>query len=84
MLCKVVKVRALPDHHLEIEFEDGLPGVLDYSHVVWGPVFEPLRDPARWAEVGIDEEGVVFWPNGADLAPDTMYERLKAQTTAAR
>jgi len=34
--------------------------------------------------VGIDEEGAVCWPNGADLAPDTMYERLKAQTPAAR
>jgi hypothetical protein len=80
----VVKVRALPDYRLEIEFEDGLHGILDYSHVMWGPVFEPLRDPERWAEAGIDEDGAVRWPNGADLAPDTMYERLKAQTTAAR
>lgn len=84
MMWRVVKVRALPDHHLEIEFEDGLAGVLDYSHVIWGPVFEPLRDPARWAEATIDEFGVVCWPDGADLAPDTMYERLKAQSTAAR
>ena len=84
MLWRVVKVHALPDYHLEIEFADGVSGVLDYSHVLWGPVFEPLRDPARWAEAGIDEEGVVCWPNGADLAPDTMYERLKAQSTAAR
>lgn len=84
MLWRVVQVRALPDHHLEIEFADGVSGVLDDRHVIWGPVFEPLRDPARRAEAGIDDEGVVRWPNGADLAPDTMYERLKSQTPATR
>lgn len=31
-------------------------------------IFEPLRDPERWAEVRVDELGVVCWPNGADLA----------------
>ena len=84
MLWRVVKVRALPSYRLEIEFADGMRGVLDYSHVLSGPVFEPLRDPERWAEVGIDADGVVCWPNGTDLAPDAMYERLKAQTSAAR
>lgn len=81
-MWRVVKVRALPDYRLDVEFDDGVAGVLDYRHVLWGPVFEPLRDPDRWAEVGIDKEGVVCWPNGADLAPDTMYERLKSRSTA--
>ncbi len=84
MLWKVVKVRALPQHQLAVEFADGLSGVLDYGHTLWGPLFEPLRDPARWAEVRIDEEGVVCWPTGADLAPDRMYERLRSQASAAR
>ena len=83
-MWRVVRVKALPDYRLEIEFDDGVAGVLDYSHILSGPVFQHLRDPARFAEVGIDEEGVVSWPNGADLAPDTMYDRLKAQSTAAR
>jgi hypothetical protein len=83
-MWRVVKVRALPEHRLDIEFDDGVAGILDYSHLLWGPVFEPLRDPERWAEVGIDEEGVVCWPSGVDLAPDAMYDRLKAQSTAAR
>ena len=81
---KVVRVRALPGYRLEIEFSDGVQGVLDYSERLRGPVFEPLRDPARFAEVGIDEFGVVCWPNGPDLAPDAMYERLRSGTTAAR
>jgi hypothetical protein len=74
---KVVRVRALPGYRLEIEFDDGVQGVLDYSQRLTGPVFEPLRDPARFADVGIDEFGVVCWPNGPDLAPDAMHERLR-------
>lgn len=77
-MWRVVSVRALPNFRLEIEFEDGVHGVLDYSRELRGPVFGPLRDPARFAEVGIDEFGAVCWPGGADLAPDAMYERLKA------
>jgi hypothetical protein len=83
-MWRVIKVRALPGYRLEIEFEDGVAGVLDYGHILSGPVFQPLRDPERFAEVGIDEFGAVCWPNGADLAPDTMYERLKAQSMATR
>ena len=41
-----------------------------------GPVFEPLKDPAYFAQVTVDAElGTVVWPNGADLAPDALYER---------
>jgi hypothetical protein len=82
-MWKVVKVRALPEFRLEVEFEDGVRGVLDYRDVLRGPVFEPLRDPVRWAEARIDDEGVVCWPNGADLAPDAMYDRLVAKPTAS-
>ena len=84
MLWRVVKVKALSGYRLEVEFADGVQGVLDYSHVLRGPMFEPLRDPARWAEVRIDEDGVVCWPNGADLAPDAMYERLTGGVYSAR
>ena len=83
-MWRMVKVKALPGFRLEVEFEDGVRGFVDCADKLWGPVFEPLRDPARWAEVGIDPDGVVCWPNGTDLAPDAMYDRLKAQSSAAR
>src|SRR4029453_4142776 len=81
---RVVSVRALPDYRLEVEFTDGTRGVIDCSGELWGPVFEPLRDPARFAEVAIDEFGAVYWPSGADLAPDAMYEEIKRGKTTAR
>lgn len=40
-----------------------------------GPVFLPLHDPAYFAQVKLDQEcGTVIWPNGADLAPEEIYE----------
>ena len=81
---RVTAVRALPTYRLEIEFSDGVRGILDYEDRLFGPMMEPLRDPDRFAEVGIDEFGVICWPNGADLAPDAIYDRLKSGAAGAR
>jgi hypothetical protein len=80
----MVKVKALPGYRLEVEFQDGVRGIVDCSGTLWGPVFEPLRDPEKFAEVFVDEHGAPCWPNGADLAPDAIYEDLTSGTSAAR
>jgi len=42
-----------------------------------GPVFDEARTPAGFAKAAVDAEtGTVVWPGGADLAPDTLYQRL--------
>lgn len=44
-----------------------------------GPVFEDARTPKGFAKVQADSEtGTVVWPGGADLAPDTLYERVQS------
>ena len=39
--------------------------------------FEPLRDPAYFAQVFVDEFGAVAWPNGVDLCPDSLYRDIR-------
>lgn len=39
-------------------------------------MFEPLRDPEFFFQVKVDDFGAVCWPNGADLAPDALYQKL--------
>jgi hypothetical protein len=63
---------------LALTFADGLSGELDVLDRIWGPVFERVRTPEGFAEARFDSETkTVAWPSGADLAPDTLYERLR-------
>jgi len=80
---KVVKVQVLPEYRLSVEFDDGVRGEVDLSDRLFGPMFEPLRDPILFAQAFIDEYGVVCWPNGADLAPDALHRRLNKDAAIA-
>jgi Protein of unknown function (DUF2442) len=63
---------------LNLRFADGLSGEVEVLDRMRGPVFEQARTPEGFAEVTVDPEtGTVVWPGGADLAPDTLYERVR-------
>lgn len=78
MLKDIVAANALAGYCLQLRFEDGVEGVVDLAqHLSFRGVFEPLRDPAYFAQVRVDPEpGSVAWPNGADLDPDVLYGRV--------
>jgi hypothetical protein len=81
MMPRVVKVAALPQYRLHVEFDDGVAGTIDLSGELDGEVFQPLRDKATFRQVMVDEFGAVCWPNGPDLAPDTMHSQLAREPT---
>jgi hypothetical protein len=63
---------------LDLTFADGLRGEVEVLKRMRGPVFEKARTPEGFAKVTVDpERGTVVWPGGADLAPDTLYERVR-------
>jgi hypothetical protein len=78
-MYRVTRVSPGQAYTLLVEFADGTSGIVDLSQRLFGPVFEPLRDPALFSQVAVDEYGAICWPNGADLAPDALYRALSAQ-----
>lgn len=71
------------DFGVRVRFEDGTEATVDLAYLSdYGGVFEPLRDPAFFARLRIDDEGAtLIWPNDADIAPETLYARAKGRVT---
>ncbi len=62
-----------------IVFDDGKSGDVDFSEYIGrGPVFEPLRDASFFKNATI-ESGTISWPNGVDIAPETLYAKIDSQ-----
>ena len=45
------------------------------------PIFEPLENTEYFQRFFLDG-GTVSWPNGADIAPETLYDRAKSSAAA--
>jgi len=74
-ILRIVTVRYLGGHRLFLEFNNGEAGEVDLASDLEGPVFQPLKDHDYFSLVRL-EGGTVTWPNGADLAPEYLVERI--------
>ncbi len=71
----VTSVKVLKPYVIEVTFKDGRCRKVDLKDELYGEMFEPLRDPALFAQVTVDPHWhTVVWPNGADLAPEFLYD----------
>jgi hypothetical protein len=68
-------------YRIHVVFNDGVESTLDFSTWLHGPIFEPLHDQEYFKRFFVDG-GTVAWPNGADIAPETLYERAKSSVAA--
>lgn len=82
MIVDVVAASPRPPRLLELVFDDGVAGIVNLDEVLdaYDGVFAPLLNPEFFAQVQVDRElGTVVWPNGADIAPETLYEAVRRQ-----
>jgi N-acetylglutamate synthase-like GNAT family acetyltransferase len=73
----VVGAKYIRDYVIEFTFADGLQRAVDLEPFLDGPLFAPLRSPRKFRAFKVDDDaGTIVWPNGADIAPETLYYDL--------
>jgi len=78
MILHVKEAKYLHDYLIWVRFNDGIEGEIDLSDELEGEIFEPLKDISLFKSFKVDLElGTIVWQNGADLAPEFLYENVK-------
>ena len=78
MIPKVVEAKYAHDYVIHVRFADGTEGDVDLSQELYGEMFEPLKNRETFAKVTVHPEfHTLCWPNGADIAPEFLYEKVE-------
>jgi len=77
-LPRIVSAALVQNYVIRLSFADGVEGEIDLANELDGEVFLPLRDPAMFRQLRLDPElHTLVWPNGADFAPEFLYQLVK-------
>lgn len=77
MIIHVKEAKYLHDYVLWLRFNDGAKGEVDLADELDGEIFEPLKNPDNFKDFIVDPDlETVVWKNGADMAPEFLYEKM--------
>ena len=79
MKYHVAEARYIENHIVHLKFKDGLEGEMDFSDELDGQIFEPLKSIKYFKTFNI-VGNTVSWDNGADFAPEYLYQIVKNRT----
>ena len=80
-MLDVTKAKYVSGYKIWVEFSNGESGEADLEPDLWGPVFAPLKDPEKFKQFKLSEAlHTIAWDNGADFAPEHLYERMCAKS----
>ena len=78
MFIHIREAKYLHDYVIWFRFNNGAEGEFDFQDQLWGEVFEPLKNKDEFIKFKIDPDmETIVWDNGADFAPEFIYERMK-------
>ena len=75
MFLHVERLEYLEAYKLRLTFNNQVTQDIDLSTEIYGEIFEPLKDIEYFQQVGLNPETkTIEWPNGADFAPEFLYQ----------
>jgi len=78
MILHIKEAKYLRDYTIWLRFNDGAEGEVDLKTELDGEVFEPLQNVNQFRNFKVDPElQTIVWDNGADMAPEFLYEHLR-------
>lgn len=75
-LIRVVDVEYIKDYIMQLEFSDGKTKEIDFLPLLKGKMYEPLKDKKIFIQFALTS-WTLEWVNGADFAPEYLYETGK-------
>jgi hypothetical protein len=81
-LPSVIRARHETAFRIHLTFNDGTEATVDFKPWLDGPVFQLVKRAEYFRKFFIDG-GTVCWPNGADIAPETLYEAAQATRSSS-
>jgi hypothetical protein len=78
MLLDVKKARYIKGYQLEVEFENGDKGIVDFAdYIKKGGVFKKIKAFSRFKKYYIDRElGTICWPGAVDVSPEALHGKI--------
>lgn len=76
----IIDAEYVGDYRIRVKFDDGSIKIVDLEpYTKKGGIFEPLKDKSFFKRFFIDLN-TICWPNGADIAPERLYEIGQKET----
>jgi hypothetical protein len=72
-------------YKISLAFSNGEKGLADLTDALWGEVFEPLKNIGKFRRFIVsDVLHTIQWENGADFAPEYLYDKMIQQKGRAK
>jgi hypothetical protein len=80
-LIKITEAKYVEEFKINLTFSDGLNSTIDFVPLLWGEIFEPLKDKNMFKAFRLNH-WTIEWENGADFAPEFLHEQARKNERA--
>ena len=84
-LPEIVEAKWLKGYCVQVTFNNLQKGIIDLEKYVGKGIFKELKNIEKFKRLKVDAElGTIIWPNGADIAPEVLYQEALSSKSSKR